>query len=412
MAIHCKMGIDLMQRIGYIMAVLTRSKFSILVSIVFISGFSQGMLLPLIAILLEEAGTSSTLNGLNAIALYIGIVLASPFIEKPMRRFGYKKIILSGLVLVTVSLFLFPWWKAFWFWFALRLVIGVGDHMLHFSTQVWVTSNSPAQKRGRNIALYGIAFGAGFGIGPLMTRLASVSEALPFLISGAFCLISFFIMTFIQNEFPSSEGVKEAGMNTLGRYREVMRAAWVALLPAFGYGFLEASLNGSFPVYALRHGIPVNWVSVLLPSFVVGSLVFQLPLGLWSDRFGRRKVLLVCLFVGFLAFTGTLLAGSHMWIYLLLFFIAGMFVGSLFSLGITYMSDLLPLHLLPVGNILAGIAFSSGSMTGPLVGGWFIEAFQSGAFVYAISGMLLVLLLVTYFHKGTGERNESQKNVV
>lgn len=73
------------------MAVLTRSKFSILVSIVFISGFSQGMLLPLIAILLEEAGTSSTLNGLNAIALYIGIVLASPFIEKPMRRFGYKK---------------------------------------------------------------------------------------------------------------------------------------------------------------------------------------------------------------------------------------------------------------------------------------------------------------------------------
>ncbi|WP_062238582.1 MFS transporter [Fictibacillus sp. FJAT-27399] len=393
------------------MAVLTKSKFSVLVSIVFISGFSQGMLLPLIAILLEESGTSSTLNGLNATALYIGIVFASPFIEKPVRMFGYKKIIITGLILVTVSLFLFPWWKAFWFWFALRMIIGVGDHMLHFSTQVWVTSNSPADKRGRNIALYGIAFGAGFGIGPMMTRLAVYSEALPFIISGGFCLISLFVMTFIQNEYPETKSFNEAGMNTLSRYREVILLAWVALLPAFGYGFLEASLNGSFPVYALRHGIPIDWVSILLPSFIVGSLVFQLPLGLWSDRFGRRNVLLVCLFVGFAAFTATLFAGENMPLFLLLFFIAGMFVGSLFSLGITYMSDLLPLHLLPVGNILAGIAFSAGSMSGPLIGGWFIDTFKSGAFVYAISGMLLTLLVITFIHKGTGIRSAAEKNV-
>ncbi|MGG1573262.1 MFS transporter [Fictibacillus sp. NRS-1165] len=393
------------------MAVLTRSKFSVLVSIVFISGFSQGMLLPLIAILLEESGTSSTLNGLNATALYIGIVLASPFIEKPMRTFGYKKIIVTGLILVTVSLFLFPWWKTFWFWFALRMIIGVGDHMLHFSTQVWVTSNSPADKRGRNIALYGIAFGAGFGIGPLMTRLADSSEAFPFLVSGGFCLVSLFVMSFIHNEYPVSASSKEAGMNTVSRYREVIRLSWVALLPAFGYGFLEATLNGSFPVYALRHGIPIDWVSILLPSFIIGSLVFQLPLGLWSDRFGRRNVLLVCLLIGFAAFTATLFAGGSMPVFLMLFFIAGMFVGSLFSLGITYMSDLLPMHLLPAGNILAGIAFSAGSMSGPPIGGYFIEIFESGAFVYAISGMLLTLLVVTSIHKGSGIRSASEKNV-
>lgn len=393
------------------MSVLTKSKFSVLVSIVFISGFSQGMLLPLIAILLEEAGTSSTLNGLNATALYIGIVLASPFIEKPLQKFGYKKIIITGLILVTVSLFLFPWWKAFWFWFVLRLLIGIGDHMLHFSTQVWVTSSSPPEKRGRNIALYGIAFGAGFGVGPLMTRLVTYSEALPFIISGAFCLISLAVMSTIRNERPHTETGKDTEMNTLNRYKEVVRVAWVALLPPFGYGFLEATLNGSFPVYAMRNGIPLDWVSILLPAFIVGSLIFQLPLGLWSDRFGRRNVLLICLLIGLSAFTLTLFAGSNLPVFLILFFIAGMTTGSLFSLGITYMSDLLPIHLLPAGNILAGIAFSAGSMTGPLVGGFFIETFKTGAFVYAISGMLFILFIISFVHKGTDAKQASAKNV-
>lgn len=46
-------------------------RFWILISIVAISGFSQGMLLPLIAIIFENDGISSSLNGLNATGLYI-----------------------------------------------------------------------------------------------------------------------------------------------------------------------------------------------------------------------------------------------------------------------------------------------------------------------------------------------------
>jgi MFS family permease len=106
-------------------------RFWILVSIVAVSGFSQGMLLPLIAVIFEQGGLSSSLNGLNATALYIGILLVSPFMEQPLRKYGYKPVIIIGGGLVIVSLALFPLWKSFWFWFVLRLVIGIGDHALH-----------------------------------------------------------------------------------------------------------------------------------------------------------------------------------------------------------------------------------------------------------------------------------------
>ena len=52
---------------------------SVLIFIVGISGFSQGMLLPIIAIIFENDGISSSLNGFHAASLYIGILLISPF---------------------------------------------------------------------------------------------------------------------------------------------------------------------------------------------------------------------------------------------------------------------------------------------------------------------------------------------
>src|SRR4051812_46275640 len=116
---------------------------TILVSLVGISGFSQGMLLPTIAISFEQDGISSSLNGLHATGIYLGVLLISPLMEAPLRQFGYKPMILIGGVSVIISLALFPVWKSFWFWFLLRLVFGIGDHMQHFTTQTWITDMSP-----------------------------------------------------------------------------------------------------------------------------------------------------------------------------------------------------------------------------------------------------------------------------
>ncbi|CAG7913154.1 hypothetical protein SSCS72_00912 [Mammaliicoccus sciuri] len=45
--------------------------FIILSIIVAVSGFSQGMLLPLISVIFERNGISSSMNGLHATSLYI-----------------------------------------------------------------------------------------------------------------------------------------------------------------------------------------------------------------------------------------------------------------------------------------------------------------------------------------------------
>ncbi|MDG5786119.1 MFS transporter [Evansella sp. AB-P1] len=373
---------------------MNKLRFWILIMIVAISGFSQGMLLPLIAIIFEGDGVSSTLNGLNATALYIGILIISPFMEHPLRKFGYKPVIIIGGLIVVISLFMFPLWKSFWFWFLLRFLIGIGDNALHFGTQTWITSFSPKETRGRNISLYGLFFGVGFAAGPLMAPLVEINEALPFIISALLCLIAWFFLFLLSNDFPEQTVELNSFMETMKRFKKGLKYAWIAFLPPLGYGFLEASFNGVFPIYGLRIGIDISSISIVLVVFSLGGIVFQLPLGILSDKFGRQRTLSICLLFGAILFTAASFLEHYYVGMIIAIFVAGMLVGSTFSLGISYMTDIMPKNLLPTGNLLCGIAFSLGSLAGPLLSGSVIQWNENISFFMIISVLLFVLFIL------------------
>ncbi len=374
-----------------------RRRFWTLIIIVSISGFSQGMLLPLISVIFETDGVSSTLNGLNATGLYIGTLLISPFIEQPLRRFGYKPIIIVGGAIVFVSLLLFPFWQNVMFWFILRMLIGIGDHCLHFATQTWLTTSAPEGNLGKSMSIYGLSFGVGFAVGPLMVNLVKISETLPFIVSSVLCLIAWSFVFFIQNEKPEVLKGDSTEDNSLNRYKLSFKYAWVAFLPSFVYGVLETSLNALFPVYALRKDFDVSMVSVILAAFSIGAIITQIPIGVIGDKIGRRKVILIGILSGAVLFAlGSLLEHSEVLV-MCTFLLSGMFLGSLFSLGITYMADLTPKELLPTGNLLCGIFFSLGSLTGPFIGGLYLQLVDTVSFLVFISIMLFIIYFIILF---------------
>lgn len=376
-----------------------RFRFGLLVVMIAISGLSQGMLTPLIAVIFEQNGISSSVNGLHATAIYIGMLLTAPFLEAPLRKIGYKPIIQIGGIIVILSLTLFPLWDSLWFWFILRLFIGIGDNFLHFGTQTWITASSPINKRGRNISLYGLFFGIGFAVGPMMTNLIKISPALPFIISSSLSLLVWLPIYLIKNEFPEKGKEKSTFLGTLQRFKNAWKFGWIAFLFPFCYGFMEASLNGSFPIAALRNGLELHEVSIILPAFAIGSIIFQLPLGMISDLHGRRKTLMIALMIGIFSFTIAGFSQDSVLGLIVCIFIAGMFLGSTFSLGISYMTDLVPRNLLPAGNIMCSILYSIGSMCGPFMGGLVIQYLKGISFFFMISFMLVTILIALFSFK-------------
>jgi MFS family permease len=364
-----------------------------LLLVVAIAGMSQGLTLPLLSVLLEQAGVSTVANGFNAAALYIGILIVSPLMEIPLRKYGYRTTILVGLCVVTVSTLLLPVFRGFTVWFILRLLLGVGDVALHYAAQMWVTAIAPVERRGRDLSIYGFAYGAGFSLGPLGMLLLDYGVWAPFLAISVFYLAAFLMLRRLKNDYPEPVSAGETGQN---RYLDVIRFGWLALIPPFLYGYMESALNVNFPVYAVRSGISLDWVSIILPSFVVGSLVLQMPLGRWSDRVGRKQVMMLCAAVGAVCFLVLPLVASNVWALMALLMLAGATVGSFYTLGLAFAADILPAGLLSTAGAVASINFGVANIVAPNVNGYFLSTSWPGL-MFSSLGIMLALFVGAAF---------------
>ncbi|MFD2370437.1 MFS transporter [Brevibacillus sp. GCM10020057] len=365
----------------------SRFTFWVLILVVAIAGLSQGLSIPLLAVLLEKQGVSSLMNGVNAAALYIGMVLINPFLEIPLRRLGYRTTIICGLFLVTLATALIPMFSHLAVWFALRFLMGVGDTALHYSSQMWLTKISAPENRGRDLSIYGLAYGVGFSAGPLGLNLLPLGLWVPFGVLLFLYAVAFLLLGQIKNEYPDAIAASEKKQN---KYAVVLRYGWLALIPSFLYGYMETSLNGSFPVYAMRSGISLEWVSVILPSFVVGSIILQMPLGTLSDRLGRKRVMTACALIGGAAFFLFPLSGENVWLMMLLLAIAGAAVGSFYSLGLAFAADVLPASMVPTAGIIAGINFGVASILAPSLNGVLMDVWEPWTIFWLMGAFLLV----------------------
>lgn len=374
-----------------------RKSFIILTIIVSISGLTQGMLLPLIAIIFERDNVPSFINGLHASSLYIGVFLASLFLEGLLRRVGYKNLVVIGALIIVISMSLFPFYKNMTFWFILRLLVGVGDNMLHFSTQSWLTETTPKHKLGRIISVYGLSFSLGFMIGPMFAKLSDIHESLPFFMSALFTLIASALVFMLKNEFPVDNSSNISFRSTTVNFGKVMKTSWVAFLFPMMYGVLEACLNSNFPVFAMKQNISVDVIVLILPAFSLGAILFQVPLGMISDNMNRNILLVIVTFIGAILFIVCQMFSTSGHLLIFLFFITGIFVGSMYSLGVTFMTEITPKHLLPAGNLMCGVIFSLGSIFGPIIGGLVIQVSHNTQFFSYIAFILLSISCATFY---------------
>ncbi|MNO51267.1 putative MFS-type transporter YcaD [compost metagenome] len=382
------------------------SPFVILLSVIVLGGVSQGLLLPLLSIFMEERGIPSSVNGMHAAALYIGSFAMSLVAERVLGVTGFKKLLLGGLTVVLISLPLFPLVSDLKLWFVLRLLVGIGDSAIHFTSQLWLLLVSPPERRGRNISLYGMSYGLGFSLGPLGIHLLPLGKLLPFVILTV--LFMAMIMLVIvkmpdmrPEKFESGEGASER------KFVLIYRAAWFALLPSLLFGYMESSMNSNFPIYGLRIGLSTGEISTLLPFFGIGGLILQLPLGILSDRFGRKRVLMVAGLLGGLMFLLIPLYSNQFWALMILFMLSGGFVGSFFSLGLAYAADILPKHWIPAANVIASFHFSLGSIAGPNLGGQVMEMGRAGMlFTLLGSAYLLFSIAGLAFRKNSTKKLE------
>lgn len=181
-------------------------------------------------------------------------------------------------------------------------------------------------------------------------------------------------------------------------YRGFPPAIWIII----GVVFVSfTGLGVILPVrilYAQQVGLSMAEIGVMGSAFFFSQLFFQVPIGVLTDRIGRKWTLLVGLLIQGLSAWIYLLTDLA-WVFILMRFIEGIGASSQQPAARAYIADIVPEQNRGRAYGLYRAAFQGGLLAGPAIGG-LLAGFGGFEVAYYVNGIsrlasfLLVLLFV------------------
>ena len=224
-------------------------------------------------------------------------------------RFAHKAPLLLGvsLSLMGVSYFLVGKAPNYWMMLAAMLLVGIGPALYH-PLAIGELSRRFPDRRGFAISLHGTGGSVGEVLGPITTAgvLALLMWRDVLQVSLFPALLGGFVIWSMMRSIPGDVGGSAstrayfASLGSLLKKRALLILALVTVVRSMGQGAIMIFL----PVY-LREDLEFSAarVAIYLSLAQVVGIGVQPALGVLSDRFGRKIVLIPCLtFMGLLFF--------------------------------------------------------------------------------------------------------------
>ena len=352
-------------------------------------GIAIGLGLPLLSIILEKRGIPSTLIGLNTAMAGVAAMAAAPVTTKFAHKWGVAPTMIWAVVLSALSSIGFYYAESFWLWFPLRLVFHGATTTLFILSEFWINAASPPSKRGFVLGIYATVLSLGFAAGPLLFSLIGSEGVLPFAVGAGAILMAAIPIFIARGESPIIEEKPELHFM---RYVFLVPTATAAV---FVFGAVEAGGLSLFPIYATRSGFSESQAALLLTMMGVGNVVFQIPVGLLSDRLTDKRPLLTLM--ACLGLIGSLLLPLLVtnWLVLgaILLFWGGSVAG-LYTVGLSHLGSRLTGPDLAAANAAFVFCYAVGTVAGPQVIGTAIDVAGTSGFAWSIAaffGLYVVL---------------------
>ncbi len=322
----------------------------------------DGLQATLLAVRADQEGFSATVTGLIMSSFYIGFLTGSILAPRIMVQVGHVRVFAAFAAMASAAVLVHAVFITIWIWIVLRLVSGFCFAGLYVVAESWLNERATNQTRGKLLSIYMVVTYVGVGLGQLMLNLADPRGYPLFVLTSILISIAVVPLLLSATESPGHE--KSVNI----RIPELYRISPLGMLGMFMVGLVTATFFALGPVYAQRLGLTLREISWFMTGAVVGTVLFQWPIGALSDRFDRRKVLTVTtVLAGLSAIACIPLSRGDS---LVLLLAVGGFCGlalPLYSVCIAYIND----HLDPSQMIAASgtlvLVGGLGAVVGPMI---------------------------------------------
>lgn len=344
-------------------------------------GIAIGLGIPLLSVILESRGYSSSMIGLNTAVAGIASIAAAPLATPIAMRFGVVWTMLVMILAGAVAFVGFYFAQSFWMWFPLRAVLHFALTVLFILSEFWISTCAPPHRRGLVLGIYATVLSLGFAAGPWLFSQIGSSGFLPFGLTFAFVMIAAIPVLLARSESPKI--VSEGGKGGFFRYIWIVPTATAAVLV---FGAVETGGFALFPIYGQRIGYTEGEAALLLTMIGLGNFLLQIPIGMLSDRIGDRRILLlICALVGLGGTLAMPLLTVNWHLMAGMLFVWGGVVAALYTVGLAHLGAQLSGRDLASANAAFIFCYGVGMILGPQVIGIFMDIFGPNGFGWALA---------------------------
>ena len=350
----------------------------------------NGMLVPLLGIRAELEGFSTTTTGLVLGFYYVGFLAGAWVTPRLVGQVGHIRVYAALASLASTATLIHILTPSAQIWSGARLVTGFSMSGLFIVAESWLNDAVDNESRGRLLAVYMVVLMGGLALGQMLITVADPAGIVLFVLASILVSVAVIPIT-----LSTSAGPRLAISDKLP-VGEVWRSAPMGLTAAFGQGVGVAALLSLAAVYASRTGMDVDRTAVFITTAIVGSIVCQGPIGLLSDRLGRRWMIMGVSLSSAAACLAMINIRPTSWWALAASFLVGGLTLPMYPLALSHISDRVPpgsaVGVSSVVSLVTGI----GAVTGPIgaalsmeAGGpaglfWFIGAVYAGIALFAL----------------------------
>ena len=355
----------------------------------------NGMMLPLLGIRAELEGFSTAATGIMMGAYYTGFLAGAMLTRRMVSLVGHIRVYAALASLASTGTLVYIVSSDPIVWSAVRLLTGFAMSGLFIIAESWLGDASTNQNRGRILAAYMVVLMGGMGLGQLLLTLADPAGIVLFIVGSI--LVSIAVIPITLSTAPGPRLAVSSGRLPV---RRVWKAAPLGVAAALGQGIGVSALLSLGAVFGARVGMSVDRIALFTSAAIFGSIALQAPVGMLSDRVGRRKVILGA---GLLAAGACLVMVNidHLsWWAVALSFLTGGLALSLYPLALSYINDRVPPGSAAGVSSLMSFTTGIGSILGPLGGAlamevlgreglfWFVGGVYGGISLYTVVRIL------------------------
>jgi MFS family permease len=344
----------------------------------------QGTLLGVRATI-EGFGTIST--GLMMSLYYVGFVLGSYFVPKLVKRVGHIRVFTALASLASITTLLHGVVVDVWFWALIRIFTGLSYAGLYIVVESWLNDASTNKTRGKILAFYQVISYAGLVGGQFLLTLSDPSTITLFVLTSILISIALIPIALSSRPAPLFEEPQPISLKRL------FVISPSGLIYSFGSGMTASIVLGLGAVYATQIGLPLAQISTFMAVYLLGGVLFQIPVGWFSDLYDRRIILISICFLSGVFSLGCFFAVSGSLLFYLSFFLVGGFSLAMYGQCLAHTNDhISPHHYVAAGSSLI-LVNGVGAAIGPLFASVSMSIFGVNMYFLTLAAIFLTVFL-------------------